>query len=94
MGSFQMKASNPKQSLAINHPDECRLLYPTSQNMNVESVGSTVKVRQGKVRFLFDCDGKEIEVAKVVRKGEHTWDVDPREYVEEGFGIIPASSNQ
>ena len=82
VGSFTCKKGGGQDSgdstvLAVQHPDECMLMEPQSLPMSVGEGTTLVKVSPGKVHFVFDCNGKSVEVDHDVKDSEHIWKFQP-----------------
>lgn len=79
VGSFIFKdtTEKPRVMLIIQHPDSCFLLEPSPLAAGMSSGADVVSVEPGKHVFKFDCEGKQIELNKVVKEDEHIWHANP-----------------
>ena len=79
IGSFTCKDKEGKGKviLIVQHPDSCFLLEPNALAPGQSTSADIVSVPLGKIKFKFDCDGKQVEIEKYVQSGQSMWKVDP-----------------
>jgi len=67
------KAEAERQPLIIQHPDGCFLMEPKAIADGMTTGADIVNVSPGRNTFIFDCNGKQIQIEKDVKAGETMW---------------------
>lgn len=92
MGSFQFKKPKMDVTLVVEHQG-CTMLQPKAGLNNLESVGSAVKLKTGRHRFRFDCEGKIIEADYSVTTRDRWVKFEPEVGFTVGEGDPPSTGD-